>query len=77
MGMMGAAGAAGQNGRGEGHRPASYLVNATNTSEILGDPVKVAPATIGGRPRPEQPAEPAPAPVSPAQALINRLKGKT
>lgn len=54
MGMMGAAGA-GQGNRSEGHRPASYLVNATNTSELLGKPVKVSPARIGARP----PADPA------------------
>ena len=42
MGMMGAASAAGKDERGAGHRPASYLVNATNTSEILGESVKVA-----------------------------------
>ncbi len=45
-GMMGAAGA-GQNDGRRGHTPAGYLTNATNTSAILGDPVKVAPAVIG------------------------------
>ncbi|MFL0577899.1 hypothetical protein [Dietzia sp. 179-F 9C3 NHS] len=46
MGMMGAAGA-GQGDRRTGHTPAGYLVNATNTSEIVGEPPKAAPAVLG------------------------------
>ncbi|MCT2109558.1 hypothetical protein M3E10_07125 [Dietzia cinnamea] len=53
-GMMGAANA-GQNSDRRGHTPASYLTNATNTTAIIGDPVKVAPAVLG-RPRAEEPA---------------------
>lgn len=53
-GMMGAAGA-GQNNDRRGHTPASYLTNATNTTEIIGDPVKVAPAVLGRAPV-EEPA---------------------
>ncbi|MFN3339850.1 MAG: WXG100 family type VII secretion target [Dietzia sp.] len=49
MGMMGAAGA-GQNDGRRGHTPAGYLTNATNASEIIGDPVKVAPAVLGRTP---------------------------
>lgn len=49
MGMMGAAGA-GQNEGRRGHTPAGYLTNATNTSEIIGEPVKVAPAVLGRKP---------------------------
>lgn len=75
MGMVGGARGAGQGDKNEGHRPASYLVNATNASEILGDPVKVSPAKIGGRPELEQPVERQPASVSPGQALVNKLKG--
>ncbi|MEX6463322.1 hypothetical protein AB6N35_02980 [Dietzia cinnamea] len=52
-GMMGAANA-GQNSDRRGHTPASYLTNATNTTAIIGDPVKVAPAVLG-RPRAEDP----------------------
>ncbi|USX45280.1 hypothetical protein [Dietzia kunjamensis] len=48
-GVMGAAGA-GQNNDRRGHTPASYLTNATNTTAIIGDPVKVAPAVLGRRP---------------------------
>ncbi|MGN0101194.1 MAG: hypothetical protein ACI39C_09660 [Dietzia sp.] len=44
--MMGAAGA-GQNSDRRGHTPAGYLTNATNTTAIIGDPVKVAPAVLG------------------------------
>ncbi|WP_354056756.1 WXG100 family type VII secretion target [Dietzia sp. 2505] len=49
MGMMGAAGT-GQNEGRRGHTPAGYLTNATNTSEITGEPVKVAPAVLGRKP---------------------------
>ncbi|TCW25001.1 WXG100 family type VII secretion target [Dietzia cinnamea] len=52
-GMMGAANA-GQNSDRRGHTPASYLTNATNTTAIIGEPVKVAPAVLG-RPRAEDP----------------------
>ena len=45
MGMMG--GAAGQGSDRRGHTPAGYLTNATNTTDIIGDPVKVAPAVLG------------------------------
>lgn len=94
MGMMGAAGAGGQNTRREGHLPASYLVNATNTSELLGPPVKVSPGTIGARtsrgdgpepgegtsgPSGSEPgiiAEAARRGVSPAQALVDKLRGR-
>ncbi|WP_176475019.1 WXG100 family type VII secretion target [Dietzia natronolimnaea] len=56
MGMMGAAGA-GQNEGRRGHTPAGYLTNATNTSEIIGEPVKVAPAVLGRTPPPDDAAE--------------------
>ena len=46
MGMMGASGA-GQGSDRRGHTPAGYLTNATNTTDIIGDPVKVAPAVLG------------------------------
>lgn len=49
MGMMGA-GAAGQGSDRRGHTAAGYLTNATNTTEIIGDPVKVAPAVLGRKP---------------------------
>ena len=49
MGMMGA-GAAGQGSDRRGHTPAGYLTNATNTTNIIGDPVKVAPAVLGRTP---------------------------
>lgn len=49
MGMMGAPGT-GQNDGRRGHTPAGYLTNATNTSEIIGEPVKVAPAVLGRKP---------------------------
>ncbi|MBB1031462.1 hypothetical protein G6027_11295 [Dietzia sp. SLG310A2-38A2] len=52
MGMMGAAGT-GQNEGRRGHTPAGYLTNATNTSEIIGEPVKVAPAVLGRTPPPD------------------------
>ena len=52
MGMMGAAGAGQQEGR-RGHMPAGYLTNATNASEIVGEPVKVAPAVLGRKPQVE------------------------
>ena len=45
MGMMGAA--TGQGSDRRGHTPAGYLTNATNTTDIIGDPVKVAPAVLG------------------------------
>ena len=48
-GVMGAAGA-GQNNDRRGLTPASYLTNATNTTAIIGDPVKVAPAVLGRAP---------------------------
>ena len=48
MGMMG--GAAGQGSDRRGHTPAGYLTNATNTTDIIGDPVKVAPAVLGRKP---------------------------
>ncbi|MDJ0424060.1 MULTISPECIES: hypothetical protein [Dietzia] len=48
-GVMGAAGA-GQNNDRRGHTPASYLTNATNTTAIIGEPVKVAPAVLGRAP---------------------------
>lgn len=79
MGMMGGAGA-GHGDKRDGHRPASYLVNATNTSEILGEPTRVAPAVIGGRRDVEPPPVPtppsSPREVSPAQALVDKLKGR-
>ena len=46
MGMMGG-GAAGQGSDRRGHTPAGYLTNATNTTDIIGDPVKVAPSVLG------------------------------
>lgn len=76
MGMMGGARAGSQDDKSEGHRPASYLVNATNASEILGEPVKVSPAKIGARPDAIPPVERKPALVSPGQALFNKLKGR-
>ena len=48
-GMMGAANA-GQSSEKREHTPASYLVNATNTSAIIGEPLKVSPAVIGRHP---------------------------
>ena len=48
-GMMGAANA-GQNSDKREHTPASYLVNATNTSAIIGEPLRVSPSVIGRRP---------------------------
>lgn len=61
-GMMGAANA-GQNSDRRGHTPAGYLTNATNTTEIIGEPVKVAPAVLGRRPVAEPQADEAtPAP---------------
>lgn len=45
-GMMGAVGGAGRDER-RGHTPAGYLVNATNTNAIIGDPPKAAPAVLG------------------------------
>ena len=51
MGMMG--GAAGQGSDRRGHTPAGYLTNATNTTDIIGDPVKVAPAVLGRSAEPE------------------------
>ena len=48
MGMMGAA--TGQGSDRRGHTPAGYLTNATNTTDIIGDPVKVAPAVLGRKP---------------------------
>jgi hypothetical protein len=47
---MGMGGGAGRGGRGEEdgeHRSASYLVNADNGNEIVGDLGKVAPPVIG------------------------------
>lgn len=76
MGMMGGARAGSHDGKSEGHRPASYLVNATNASEILGEPVKVSPAKIGASPDAAPPVERKPALVSPGQALFNKLKGR-
>ena len=49
MGMMGAGGT-GQNNHRRGHTPAGYLTNATNTTDIIGDPVKVTPAVLGRQP---------------------------
>lgn len=48
---MGAAGAGNTSDR-RGHTPAGYLTNATNTTEIIGEPVRVAPAVIGRAPVP-------------------------
>ena len=64
--MMGAAGA-GQNTDRRGHTPASYLTNATNTTAIIGDPVRVAPAVLGRAPAvlDRAPAEHAPAAATP------------
>ena len=56
-GMMGAAGA-GQGDR-RGHTAAGYLTNATNTTEIIGEPVKVAPAVLGRKPAEPPVKEPA------------------
>src|SRR5699024_519896 len=49
MGMMGAAGA-GNDTRRRGHTPAGYLTNATNTTDIIGHPVKVTPPLLGNPP---------------------------
>ena len=77
MGMMGAGMGGNRDAKGTGHHPASYLVNATNTNEILGEPVKVAPSVIGRNPSTNTPKPPEPddADVSPARALVNKLKG--
>ncbi|UVE97077.1 hypothetical protein [Dietzia sp. B32] len=67
-GMMGAAGA-GQNNDRRGHTPASYLTNATNTTAIIGDPVKVAPAVLGRKPA-EDPASLTPDQPEPARGRV-------
>ena len=46
MGMMGAAGGGSGGRRGE-HQPAGYLVDAINTSELVGPAPKVTPAVLG------------------------------
>ncbi|EFV91422.1 hypothetical protein ES5_11051, partial [Dietzia cinnamea P4] len=66
-GVMGAANA-GQNSDRRGHTPASYLTNATNTTAIIGEPVKVAPAVLG-RPRVEESA--------PADDAAEPYRGRT
>ncbi|AWH92974.1 hypothetical protein A6035_13225 [Dietzia lutea] len=55
MGGVMSAANAGQNSDRRGHTPASYLTNATNTTAIIGEPVKVAPAVLGRKPA-EEPA---------------------
>ena len=55
-GMMGAANAA-QGSERRGHTPAGYLTNATNTTDIVGEPVKVAPAVLGRKSAVESSAE--------------------
>ena len=51
------AGTTGQTNNRRGHTPASYLTNATNTTDIIGDPVRVTPAVLGRQPvtTPESP----------------------
>ena len=44
------AGTTGQTNNRRGHTPATYLTNATNTTDIIGDPVKVTPAVLGRQP---------------------------
>lgn len=48
MGMMAPA-AAGNGAERRDHTPASYLVSATNTTDIIGETVRVAPAVLGRR----------------------------
>ncbi|MDX2358889.1 WXG100 family type VII secretion target [Dietzia sp. PP-33] len=77
MGMMGAAGA-GQNEGRRGHTPAGYLTNATNASEIIGEPVKVAPAVLGRAPRPDDAAGDVPPEKNPdeGRAYQGRVIGR-
>jgi hypothetical protein len=77
MGMMGAAGA-GQNEGRRGHSPAGYLTNATNASEIIGEPVKVAPAVLGRAPRPDDAAGDVPPEKNPdeGRAYQGRVIGR-
>lgn len=72
-GMMGAAGA-GQTSDRRGHTPASYLTNATNTTEIIGDPVKVAPAVLGRAPA--APAATESAQSAPTEPSRERVLGR-
>lgn len=60
---MGAANAA-QGSERRGHTPAGYLTNATNTTDIVGEPVKVAPAVLGRKSAVEASAEEAAAAAS-------------
>ena len=61
MGAMAGAAGAGQNSDRRGHTPAGYLTNATNTTAIVGDPLKVSPAVLGRKPI-DEPAEDKPEP---------------
>jgi len=55
MGAMAGGSNAGQNSDRKGHTPAGYLTNATNTTAIIGEPLKVSPAVLGRKPA-EDPA---------------------
>lgn len=71
VGMMGAMGAAGQNGRRDGHTPAGYLVHATNTNAIIGTPPRVAPSVLGRTPADAGPAAPAGNGPSESAAIVD------
>ena len=64
MPMGGMAGASGsnQNSDRKGHTPAGYLTNATNTTAIIGDPLKVSPAVLGRKLMEDPAAEDQPEP---------------
>ena len=71
---MGAANA-GQNSDKREHTPASYLVNATNTTAIIGEPLKVSPAVIGRRPDPTEGAADAEGPAEATTAAAETKNG--
>ena len=76
MGMMGAAGA-GKDTRRRGHTPAGYLTNATNTTDIIGHPVKVTPPLIGKPPAPAPNTTPSDAGVSSEAPTPGRVLGRS
>ena len=76
MGMMGAAGA-GHDTRRRGHTPAGYLTNATNTTDIIGHPVKVTPPLIGNPPAPAPNTTPSDAGVSSEAPTPGRVLGRS
>ena len=76
MGMMGAAGA-GHDTRRRGHTPAGYLTNATNTTDIIGHPVKVTPPLLGNPPAPARDTTPPDAGVSSEAPTPGRVLGRS